>query len=79
MSRNARNNKNGKFGENSSNVWRKFKDVQRGPLKSGDLDENVVLGKFRHIFNKSSNDISKGAPWKGTILTKMANMVKMGI
>ena len=60
MSRNARNNENGKFGENSPNVWRKFKDVQRGPLKSGDLDENGVLGKFRHIFNKSSNDIPKG-------------------
>ena len=76
MSRNAPDNESGKFGENSPNVLRKFKDVQRGPLISGDWDENGVLGKFRHMLNESSKDISKGAPWKVKIFTKMANMVK---
>ena len=57
MFRNAHNNENSKFGENSRKVWGKFEDFQRGPFKSGD-------------FNKNSNYRSKGVPWRVAILTK---------
>lgn len=40
MSRNVRTNKNGKFSKNSPKVCSKFKDVQKGPLKSSNFDEN---------------------------------------
>ena len=62
MSRNARNNQNRKFGENPPNFWRKF---------GGGFGENGDLVKFRHRFNKNSNYMSKGAPWKVSIFPKM--------
>ena len=46
MSRNAHNNKNGKFRKKLAKYLAK---IQGGPLKSGDLV------KFRHRFNKNSN------------------------
>ena len=74
MTRNACNNENGKSGEISSKVWRKFKDVQRGPLKGDEwrkwqIGKNDKFGENLKVF--------KGASWKVVILTKMANLAKM--
>ena len=50
----------GKFGENLPNVWRKLKNIQRGPLKRGDFDENSDLVKFAPQVEQNSNYMSKG-------------------
>ena len=46
MSRNARNNENWEIWRKFAKCLAKIKNVQRGPLKRGDVDENGDLVKF---------------------------------
>lgn len=77
MFRNVSNNENGNFGENSPKVCKKFKDVRRGPLKSGNFGENGDCAENLPKIKRKFNEIFTGAPWKVAILTKMAKMANV--
>ena len=62
MFRNVRNNENGNFGENSPKVYKKFKDVRRGPLKSGNFGENGDCAENLPKIKRKFNEIFTGAP-----------------
>ena len=77
MFRNVRKNENGNFGENSPKVCKKFKDVRRGPLKSGNFGENGDCAENLPKIKRKFNEIFTGDPWKVAILTKMAKMANV--
>lgn len=68
MFRNVRTNETGNFGENSPKVCKKFKDVRRGPLKSGNFGENGEYGENGDCaenlpkIKRKFNEIFTGAP-----------------
>ena len=62
MFRNVRNDENGNFGENSPKVCKKFKDVRRGPLKSGNFGENGDCAENLPKIKRKFNEIFTGDP-----------------